>query len=70
MTADAGLSDPSGSLTGFPTVSFGASRVFYRAVTRGRTPWWFGSDGSQRFDLSHPRGTCYVATDVATAIRE
>lgn len=24
-------------------------------------PWWFSSDGSQRFDLRRPNGTCYVA---------
>jgi hypothetical protein len=25
------------------------------------SPWWFSSDGSQRFDLRRPDGTCYVA---------
>ena len=24
-------------------------------------PWWFSSDGSQRFDLRRANGTCYVA---------
>ncbi|ABG99767.1 hypothetical protein RHA1_ro08723 (plasmid) [Rhodococcus jostii RHA1] len=45
-----------------------------RQVTRGHRvsngPWWFSSSGGGRFDLSAPRGTCYVAFDEATAIRE
>jgi hypothetical protein len=24
-------------------------------------PWWFSSDGSQRFDIRKPNGTCYLA---------
>jgi hypothetical protein len=32
--------------------------------------WWFSSDGSGRFDLKAPDGTCYFATDAYAAIRE
>jgi hypothetical protein len=32
--------------------------------------WWFSSDGSGRFDLSPPEGTCYFAIDAFAAIRE
>jgi hypothetical protein len=34
------------------------------------TTWWFSSDGSGRFDLKAPEGTCYFATDEYAAIRE
>ncbi|WP_241387695.1 RES family NAD+ phosphorylase [Rhodococcus sp. CH91] len=33
-------------------------------------PWWFSSSGDGRFDLRSPRGTCYLAFDDRTAIRE
>lgn len=36
----------------------------------GRAPWWFSADGSGRFDLDPPEGTCYLATDAFAAIRE
>lgn len=36
----------------------------------GRKTWWFSSDGSGRFDLAPPEGTCYFATDGYAAIRE
>jgi hypothetical protein len=32
--------------------------------------WWFSADGSGRFDLVAPEGTCYLATDAYAAIRE
>ncbi len=32
--------------------------------------WWFSADGSGRFDLEPPEGTCYFATDLYAAIRE
>lgn len=36
----------------------------------GQGTWWFSSDGSGRFDLQPPEGTCYLATDAYAAIRE
>ncbi|MGO8767649.1 MAG: RES family NAD+ phosphorylase [Mycobacterium sp.] len=42
----------------------------YRAHTVNKSPWWFSSDLSGRFDLIQPNGTCYLATDMATALRE
>jgi hypothetical protein len=41
-----------------------------RAHTIGKSPWWLSSDLSGRFDLIQPNGTCYLATDLATALRE
>jgi hypothetical protein len=42
----------------------------FRAHRVERAPWWFGSDGSGRFDLGAPRGTCYVAESAVVAVRE
>lgn len=42
----------------------------YRAVRRGQGPWWFSSDGSGRFDLEAPEGTCYLATSAVAALLE
>ncbi|MFL5781927.1 MAG: RES family NAD+ phosphorylase [Thermoleophilaceae bacterium] len=33
-------------------------------------PWWFSSNGSGRFDLRGPRGTCYLAADPVGALLE
>lgn len=61
---------PSGSLQGFPSVVLGPQTALFRAHQGHRGPWWFGSDGSGRFDLPVPRGTCYLALDPETAVRE
>jgi hypothetical protein len=41
-----------------------------RVCRRGNGTWWFSSDGSGRFDLDPPHGTCYFATDAFAALRE
>ncbi|HSS09084.1 MAG TPA: RES domain-containing protein [Acidimicrobiales bacterium] len=41
-----------------------------RVSRRANTTWWFSSDGSGRFDLHPPEGTCYLATDAYAALRE
>lgn len=61
---------PPASLAGFPTRVLAAATALFRAHRSDRGPWWFGSDGSGRFDLPAPRGTCYVALDPASALRE
>ena len=33
----------------------------FRIHRRGFSPWWFSNDGSQRFDVPTPYGTCYFA---------
>lgn len=62
-------------LTGFPRKTFKTNRELYRAVSVGVGAWWFSSikvtdEVPGRFDLHPPDGTCYLATDVQTAIRE
>ncbi len=42
----------------------------FRAHRVDRGPWWFGSDGTGRFDLVTPKGTCYVAEAAIVAVRE
>ena len=36
----------------------------------GHGAWWFSSDGSGRFDLEHPNGTCYLAETPLGALIE
>ena len=61
---------PPASLQGFPTRALRRGTTLYRAHRADRGPWWFGSDGSGRFDLPAPRGACYAALDPASALRE
>lgn len=45
-------------------------RELYRAHHRGFGAWWFASDRQGRFNLDSPCGTCYLAIDEETALRE
>jgi RES domain len=44
--------------------------VLYRIHRCDRSPWWFSSDGSGRFDLLDGRGTCYLAEQPVGAFVE
>ena len=57
-------------LHGFPTRVVAQGQTLHRAHLATRGPWWFGHDGGGRFDLAAPRGTCYLATDPVSALRE
>jgi hypothetical protein len=61
---------PDVDLRGFPVRRLAAGTVVFRAHRAVRGPWWFSSDGSGRFDLAAPRGTCYVAESAIVAVRE
>lgn len=61
---------PAGDVTGFPRKRLASDRPIYRAHAVGNGPWWFSSDLSGRFDLPVPQGTCYLAVDAVTALRE
>lgn len=63
------LSEPPADLDGFPRVDT-AGRQWFRAHAAVNGPWWFSHDGSGRFDLEQPHGTCYLAGAVAVAMRE
>ena len=64
------LQGPPLVLLGFPRWRLRPSRHLYRAHTSGYAPWWFASDRGGRFNLPAPHGTCYLATDARTALRE
>ena len=64
------LGDPPDDLTGFPRWRLRKQQRMFRAHTLGLSPWWFASDDTGRFNLAEPNGTCYLATDITTAIRE
>jgi hypothetical protein len=61
---------PPKSLAGFPAYRLHISTDLFRAHTARLSPWWFGNDGTGRFDLPPPRGTCYTALDALSAVRE
>ena len=64
------LGPPPDSVAGFPAYPVDEGTDLFRAHGRELGPWWFGNDGSGRFDLRPPRGTCYVALDPLSALRE
>lgn len=64
------LRRPPTDLSRFPRSRLLPRRALYRAHTVGKSPWWFSFDLSGRFDLILPNGTCYLATDIVTALRE
>lgn len=57
------LGRPAADLAGLPRYDLRAAQPLYRIHRHGRRPWWFSSDGSGRFDLAPPHGTCYLADD-------
>jgi RES domain len=67
VTPTVTLGEP-GDLTGFPAVA--PPKRMARVCRAARDTWWFSADGSGRFDLAPPHGTCYLATDAYAAIRE
>ncbi len=64
------LGPPPASLAGFPAYLVDTDTDLFRAHGAELAPWWFGSDGTGRFDLPVPRGTCYTALDPLSALRE
>lgn len=65
--ASVSLGEP-GDLRGFPASTVPSRLV--RVCRAASSTWWYSSDGSGRFDLRRPEGTCYLATDTYAAIRE
>jgi len=59
---------PELDLTGFPAAT--PKVPVFRAHLIDRGPWFFASDDGGRFNLSPPRGTCYLADTPAAAVRE
>ncbi len=63
-----GAPDPSLKWERFPFRE--VSSVLYRVCRKGLEAGWFSSDGSGRFDLRAPHGTCYLATEWPPAVLE
>ncbi|WP_082956297.1 hypothetical protein [Mycobacterium sp. E787] len=61
---------PPPALAAFPRTRLKDDVPLYRAHAVNKSPWWFSSDLSGRFDLPSPNGTCHLATDLATSLRE
>ena len=64
------LRRPRDDLSGFPTYDLQRRETLYRLHRADRSPWWFSSDGSGRFDLEPPSGTCYLASTPVGAFIE
>jgi hypothetical protein len=64
------LRRPPNDLTNFPFYDLTRRERLYRIHRAERTPWWFSTDGSGRFDLSGGRGTCYLAVTPVGAFIE
>lgn len=60
--------EPPEDLADFPSRAL--SGLWFRAHSVGFGVWWFSSDGSGRFDLTEPYGTCYLGSSVGVAVRE
>lgn len=63
------LGHPPEDVSGFPARE-PVEETWHRAHATDRGPWWFSHDGSGRFDLTTPHGTCYLASTVEAALRE
>ena len=57
-------------LAGFPVSTIQTTKKFYRAHRTAHGAWFFSHDGSGRFDLPEPGGTCYLAESKTAALRE
>ncbi|MGH3961592.1 RES family NAD+ phosphorylase [Mycobacterium sp.] len=64
------LGPPPADLSKFPRSKLSPDAELYRAHTVANSQWWFSSNLSGRFDVNQPNGTCYLATDTASALRE
>lgn len=54
----------------FPQSMITTAKQLYRAHRVDLGPWYFCCDGSGRFDLDEPDGTCYLAEGPVAALRE
>lgn len=61
---------PGLNLEHFPAAALTTETILTRAHSANYDAGYFSSSMKGRFDLSSPRGTCYAADDIVTAIRE
>lgn len=65
-----GLRKPPVDISDFPVRPLRRGKVVFRAHHVKNGPWWFANGDGGRFDLDAPSGTCYLAADEETALRE
>jgi hypothetical protein len=63
------LGNPPEDLQEFPSYTLSTTQPLFRIHRVAHGPWWFSS-GLNRFDLSAPKGTCYLAEQEAGAFVE
>ncbi|MCS5723649.1 RES family NAD+ phosphorylase [Herbiconiux sp. CPCC 203407] len=61
---------PGQDLSGFPTEVLHEGRNVHRSHHPDFDPCFFNGTPDSRFNLTDGRGTCYVADDIVTAVRE
>jgi RES domain len=61
---------PHGDPARFPIWQPRKEAAWSRMHRRHHGAWWFSSDGSGRFDLAPPNGTCYLAETALGALVE
>jgi hypothetical protein len=61
--------DPS-VLQCFPSLDLNSTTSLYRIHRARHGPWFYSSDGTGRFDLPPPNGTCYLADSSICAFIE
>jgi len=62
--------DPTVHLHSSPARTLPGGSSWWRQHLRGAGPWWFSCAGTGRYDLAAPRGTGYLASSAAAAVRE
>ncbi|MGH9065892.1 MAG: RES domain-containing protein [Acidimicrobiales bacterium] len=63
MSPRSSLGPPPEDLEGFPVHRVGPDQVLFRIHRADRGAGFYSSDGSGRFDLGPPRGTCYLGEE-------
>jgi hypothetical protein len=64
------LALPPRDLAAFPEHVVVPGSPLFRVHRATRRPWWFSADGTGRFDLAPPRGTCHLASEPVGAFLE
>ncbi|WP_162824139.1 RES domain-containing protein [Peterkaempfera bronchialis] len=65
-----GRNGPPGDLSQLPPRVLSAGTTLFRATDHNAGPWYYASQGTGRFDLPAPKGTCYSAFDHVTCVLE
>ena len=63
MSPSPSLAGPPGDLSGFPAHQLAPGQVLARIHRADRKSGFYSSDGSGRFDLPLPQGTCYLGEE-------